>query len=387
MPPKKKSAPDAPVAQGDARIFLVHGSDDLSATRKADELVARLCPPEEQAFGLETFSPESDQDSADAVCTVLRNVMEALLTAPFLGGNKTVFLRQAPYFDPLSEPGRFASVKAEVERLVNLLKKGLPAGVSFVLLTRKVNKATTFFKTFQSRGEVHAFDEPEKDSEIKADYIPLVKKLVAERQLTMEDGVLGAFLDRAGYNLRQAANELDKLDLYLGDRRAVTREDIELMVAPVRAGKFWEFAETFCSGQLDKTLQTMHRLLAQGEEPLALLIMLQNRLRDIVVMADCLKRGWLQVSGGDWPRLTWSVPPEGEELLSPLGKRDPRKGNPYAMGKMAAQAKRLPPSRWFRWLNAAVDAQAAMTGGDNVPPATTLEVFTTRTLGELTAPK
>ena len=391
MPPAKKSqassAPAAPVAQGDARIFLVYGSDDLSATRQAEELVARLCPSEEQAFGLETFSPEPDQDSADTVCTVLRNVMEALLTAPFLGGNKTVFLRQAPYFDPLSEPGRFASVKAEVERLVNLLKKGLPAGVSFVLLTRKVNKATTFYKTFQSLGAVYAFDEPGKDSEVKAEYIPQLKKWVAERQLIMPENVLGAFVDRVGYSLRQAASELDKLDLYLGERRTVTREDIERMIAPMRASKFWEFAEAFCSGQLDKTLQTMHRLLAQGEEPIALLITLQNRLREIVVMADCLKRGWVQVSGGDWPRLTWSVPPAGEALLAPLGKRDPRKGNPYALGKMAAQAKRLPPSRWFRWLHAAVDAQAAMTGGDNVPPATTLEVFTTRTLGELTAPK
>ena len=302
--------------------------------------------------------------------------MEALLTAPFLGGNKTVFLRQAPYFDPLSEPGRFASVKAEVERLVNLLKKGLPAGVSFVLLTRKVNKATTFFKTFQSRGEVHAFDEPEKDSEIKADYIPLVKKLVAERQLTMEDGVLAAFLDRAGYNLRQAANELDKLDLYLGDRRAVTREDIELMVAPVRAGKFWNLKPL-----LRPARQTLQPCTAcwRGRGTRAARVL--QRPRDIV--ADCLKRGWLQVPAAigraDVER------PARRKNCCPLLANATRAGN--HMGKMAAQAQRLPPSRWFRWLNAAVDAQAAMTGGDNVPPATTLEVFTTRTLGELTAPK
>jgi hypothetical protein len=40
----------------------------------------------------------------------------------------------------------------------------------------------------------------------------------------------------------------------------------------------------------------------------------------------------------------------------------------------------LPPSPW---LNAAVDAQAAMTGGDAIDPALALELFTTRTLGEL----
>ena len=102
------------------------------------------------------------------------------------------------------------------------------------------------------------------------------------------------------------------------------------------------------------------------------------------MLADCLKRGWARVSGGDWPRLTWSLPPEGEALLATLAK-DPRKGNPYAIAKMAAQANRLPPARWYRWFNAAVDAQAAMTGGEAVPPETALEIFATRTLGELAA--
>ena len=148
MPPVRKSKADddaeAAPKKGAARLFLVYGTDDLSATRKADDVVAKLCPPEEQAFGLETIQPESGTDTTDPVCAVLRNTLEALLTPPFLGGNKTVYLRGAPFFDPLTEPGKFAAVKAEVERLVDLLKKGLPAGVFFVLLTDKVNKSTTF---------------------------------------------------------------------------------------------------------------------------------------------------------------------------------------------------------------------------------------------------
>ncbi len=85
-------------------------------------------------------------------------------------------------------------------------------------------------------------------------------------------------------------------------------------------------------------------------------------------------------------KLTWSLPPEGEELLSSLEK-DPRKGNPYAIAKMAGQANRFPPGRWYRWLNAAVDAQAAMTGGAAIAPEIALEIFVTRTLGELTVAK
>ena len=383
MPTKKPATAAAAPKKGAAKLFLVYGTDDLSATRKADEIAARLCPPENQAFGLETLQPEPGID-AEAICAFLRNVVEALLTPPFLGGDKTVFVRGAPFFDPLTEPGKFASVKAEVERLVDLLKKGLPPGVAFILLTDKVNKSTTFYKTFNAAGEVHAFDEPEKDKEAAEDFIPRVERMLADQGLTMPRAVFTAFLDRTGYNLRQVESEIEKLALYLGDRKTVAAEDVQLMVAPVRESKFWEFADTFCDGNLADTLQSMRQMFAQGVSPVALIVNLQNRLRDIVVLSDCLKRGWARVSGGDWPRLTWSLPPEGEAILGGLAK-DPRKGNPYAVAKMAAQANRLPPARWYRWFTAAVDAQAAMTGGEAVPPETALEIFATRILGELAA--
>ena len=383
MPTKKPAIAAAAPKKDAAKLFLVCGTDDLSATRKADEIAARLCPPENQAFGLETLQPEPGID-AEAICAFLRNVVEALLTPPFLGGDKTVFVRGAPFFDPLTEPGKFASVKAEVERLVDLLKKGLPPGVAFILLTDKVNKSTTFYKTFNAAGEVYAFDEPEKDKEAAEDFIPRVERMLADQGLTMPRAVFTAFLDRTGYNLRQVEGEIEKLALYLGDRKTVAAEDVQLMVAPVRESKFWEFADTFCDGNLADTLQSMRQMFAQGVSPVALIVNLQNRLRDIVVLSDCLKRGWARVSGGDWPRLTWSLPPEGEAILGGLAK-DPRKGNPYAVAKMAAQANRLPPARWYRWFTAAVDAQAAMTGGEAVPPETALEIFATRILGELAA--
>ncbi|MGD9612453.1 MAG: DNA polymerase III subunit delta [Kiritimatiellia bacterium] len=386
MPTKKPAAAETAPQKGAAKLFLVYGTDDLSATRKADELAAQLCPPEEQAFGLETLQPEPGTENADAVCAFLRNVVEALLTLPFLGGNKTVFVRGAPFFDPLTEPGKFTSVKAEVERLVDLLKKGLPEGVAFILLTDKVNKSTTFYKTFSAAGEVHVFDEPEKDKEAQADFIPRAEQMLADRGLAMPRTVFNALLDRTGYNLRQVENEIEKLALYVGDRKTVAAEDVRLMVAPMRESKFWEFADTFCGGDLADTLQMARRMFAQGVSPVALIVGLQNRLREIVVLADCLKRGWARVSGGDWPKLTWSLPPEGEALLAGLAK-DPRKGHPFAVAKMAAQANRLPPARWYRWLNAAVDAQAAMTGGAAVDPEVALEVFATRILGELAADK
>jgi len=385
MPPQKSDAKNSHDTKAPGNLYLVYGTDDLSALRKADEIVDRLCPPEDQAFGLETLNPESGDKLADNVCAILRNTIEALLTPPFLGGKKTVYLRSAPFFNPMTDPGRFESVKAEVTRLTDLLKKGLPEGIAFVLLTDKIHKSTAFYKTCKSRGEIHSFDEPEKKQEIEKDFKPRVVALLTQAGISMSSSVLGSFLGRTGYSLRQVASEIDKLSLYLGDRKEVTLADIQLMVATVRENKFYEFADMFCQGNLAHTLQLLRQMMEQGESPVGLVINLQNRLRDCLVMRDCLDRRWVEISRrGNWVNLRWSVPSEGEALLGSLEK-DPRKGNPFAIGILAGQAAHFPVGRWFRWLNAAVDAQAAMTGGKAIDPKIALELFTTRTLGAIAA--
>ena len=384
MPPKKAPSKTGSVAAAPkAPIHLVCGSDDLTALRKAEELVATLCPPEEQAFGLETIVPGGEEKTADVVTAILQNTMQALLTAPFLGGRKTVYLKGAPFFDPLTDPGRFADVKTATARMVDILKAGLPDGVSFVLLTNKVNKSTTFYKTFLAVGSVHEFNEATKPAEAADAFLPRLDELLAARNLTLRGDAHAAFVARVGYNLRLAESEIEKLSLYLGDRTDITLADVQRMVASYKTSAFWEFANAFCTTNLVATLDVLRRLLAQNESPVALLVNLQNSLRDMTILSDCLTRGWAKLSGDRF--LRWQVPPEGEAVLARLSS-DPRKLVPFAAAQKASRAARLPAARWFRWYNAAVDLQVAMTGGENMDAAALLELFTIRTLSELKAP-
>ena len=264
-------------AKHEPAIFLVYGTDDLAATRKADEIVNRLCPPENQALGLETIAPEPGPISAETAASLLRTAMQALLTPSFLGGAKTVYLRDAAIFNPLTEPGRFEAVKTQTAQLVEMLKAGLPDGVSLVVLTNQINKSTSFYKTFAASGEVHAFDAPEKPKEVQEDFIPAMEQLVKDRGLQMARPVLMALLDRTGYNRRLVENEIEKLAIYAGNRKTVTAADIQLMVAPVRESKFYEFASTLCDGDLMTPSKSSAACSPSAKNP-SPRINLQNRL-------------------------------------------------------------------------------------------------------------
>ena len=159
-----------------------------------------------QALGLETIAPEPGPISAETAASLLRTAMQALLTPSFLGGAKTVYLRDAAIFNPLTEPGRFEAVKTQTAQLVEMLKAGLPDGVSLVVLTNQINKSTSFYKTFAASGEVHAFDAPEKPKEVQEDFIPAMEQLVKDRGLQMARPVLMARRQKSATAPRRSAS-------------------------------------------------------------------------------------------------------------------------------------------------------------------------------------
>ena len=52
-------------------LFLAYGDDDLSAARAAQAKVDALCPPEDQAFALETFAVEPGAKDAESAVQVV----------------------------------------------------------------------------------------------------------------------------------------------------------------------------------------------------------------------------------------------------------------------------------------------------------------------------
>jgi len=361
----------------------------LSAKKAADACVERLCPEENRDFGLEILEPEGPSPNAEASAALLRSVLGAVLTPPFLGGTKTVYLKRAPFFDPLSDPGRFADVKAVVEKLSDLVKKGLPEGVDLVVWATKVNKSTAFYKACQKHGEARGFETPEYARDARENFYPALDEAIRKEGLKFPPAAKESFVGRTGFSLRQALGELEKLSLYLGDRREVTVEDVQRMVAPSRESKPWDFADAYCSGRVDEALLAMRRLLAQKESPVAMLSILETKLRDMALFRDAINRGWCEVGGSsEWPRLSWRspLPDEAEAALSALAS-DPRKlMPPFRAAKTASQANRFPAGRWFRWLNAAAETHAAMTGDSALAPEILLELFVVKTIGAFRTP-
>ncbi len=322
-----------------ASVYLVAGDDDFLIDQKARSLVDALCPVEEQALGREIL--EGAVDVVDEAVQVLGQCLEAVQTVGFFGGRKVVWLRNAVFFSD-SVLGKSDAVKKQVEALTGLIKAGLPEGQVLVISALKVDGRTAFYKACKAAAEVIEFKTPDKPREADQSVRERVRDIWRSLGLKpANEEVTEQFVLRAGDDTRRLMQESEKLAAFVGkDERVVTVEMVREVVAPGRESIAWDLADQAGSRNLGAALVTLRQLLFQRESPIGLIIGLENRFRELMLLRECMRRKWLRLEGSErYRKAVWNVDAEGEAALSQL-PRDPRKIHWYRVAKLSEQASR-----------------------------------------------
>jgi DNA polymerase III subunit delta len=321
----------------DKAVHLVFGEDEYLVSTSAKDLVDRLCPKADQAFGLEIVEARVDL-VADAIAAIGR-CLDGLRTLGFLGGRKVVWLRDATFLGS-GVIGESADVKNRLDDLVKLIKAGLPQGQMLVVSALKVDGRSAFFKACQSAGNVTKFELPDKSYQLEQQARGTASDAFRKIGLSIGPDALEEFLDKTGTDTRQIVQEVEKLSVYLGDRKSVQVADVQAIVSPSREAISWDLADAVGNRDLAGTLKVLRQLLFQGENEVGLIISLENRFRDLLMYREAMDRKWLNVSGQEpWLKVEWRESPEVDAFASALSK-DPRATNIYRAGKLVAQAKR-----------------------------------------------
>lgn len=329
----KTSASDTSAASGGCYLFF--GTDEYEVSRRCKQKVEELCPPADQALGLETINGACD--TIEEAVAAVRACRDALNTVGFFGSPKLVWLRDASFLYD-GKPGKFADVKAAVAGLAEEVKRGLLPGVRFVVHASSVDRRTAFYKAMEKGGAVVACDLPDKDYKWDKHAQDVLRGMIAEAKLRASGQVIELIVERAGNQSRQLASELEKLRVYVGDRKEITADDVLQIVSPARERGYGELATAFARRDLPGSLRILRQLLQQKEQPVGLIISLENRIRELLVYRTALARQWLRLYGDEeWPKIDWVSSPEAEDFFAHLAN-DPRKTNPFWAGKLAQMA-------------------------------------------------
>jgi DNA polymerase-3 subunit delta len=363
---------------GNGTVYLYVGDDEFALGAAAQQLIQKLVPEGERAFGLEVI--EGRADNEEGVEAVMKRCLEALMTRGFLSAQgKVVWWRDVNFLAD-GQVAQAEGVKARVKEFVQVLKES-PAGGNVLLITaQKVDKRSSLYKTCSDRFEVREFVVPEKSKEAENYGRATIRQAFAERKLRVSSAVTELFFAKVGSDTRQIINEVEKLALYVHGRPMVTEEDIDAIVSSSSESALWDIQDAVGRKQLSRALQILHRLLDQRESPIAIMTFIVNRLRDLIVYREALDKGWLRLKPGygggvvgEWDDLT----PEVEDVLTVALKKNPRSMHPYRVGILAQQAQGVTAGALKRNQRLAMAAHESLVSS-SVPEGTILELMLTK---------
>ncbi len=276
--------------KAELRHFAVLGSDDVEVKRLARELALKLNPQDADEFGQEVI--DGCAANSDDAAQKIHDAINALLTFPFFGGAKLVWLKDANFLadNPM---GRSAAVTEALEQLAATLEKGVPEQTIFLLSASETDKRRTFYKSLAKFAKVETHDRLDTSKAGWEDEAALlVRRLAGERQLQFADESLELFVLFTGGDRRIVASELEKLDLYLGPTsRRVTEDLVRLLVPLSRAGIIWELGTALSERHVRRALGLLDQLLFQGESAIGILIVaIIPTVRNLLLVKDLMTR-------------------------------------------------------------------------------------------------
>jgi len=283
-------------------IYLVGGSDEFSVKETARNLAETLAPKGGGEFATEII--DGGALNQDEALKILARVNEALNTIGlFGGGDKLVWLKNTNLL--ADERGVTAqAVKEALAELADQLKRGLPDGVTLLISAIGCDRRKTLYKTIEKVGEARFFEaigEGKHGDEEISEFIQ--RRLRGERK-TMTAAAFETFRQLVASDLREIANELEKLCIYVGKRGEITDGDVRAICSASRGAGDFELVNVLGERNLPRAIAVLETMLDAGENAIGIVARLVGQFRLMLLAKDLMARDLIKVDdspGGGFP--------------------------------------------------------------------------------------
>ena len=166
---------------------------------------------------------------------------------------------------------------------------GIPRDNILILLAEAVDKRKRLYKYIKEHGVFLDLSvDPGSSAAAKRDQDKVVRELL-HSTLTrygkdIESQTIPVFLERVGFHPVAVVMEAEKLALYVGDRKVITREDVDAIIGRTREEALFELTEAVTSGKLEDGLLILDHLQSSGIHGLAILATLRNHLKKLLLV-------------------------------------------------------------------------------------------------------
>ena len=346
-------------------LQLVLGDDEFLVDRRASEIFAPWKESAVDEYSVEIIDGRAQ--TVDDASTAVTRFAEAVQTdSLFGGGAKTVWLRNLNFLGE-GRLGQSAGGKQEVERLQELLKT-MGSGESKILVSGcPVDRRRAFYKWASSQEGFHGVDAKKAGA---AAFQQVVQEECESAGVKISRSALEILRGKLNGEIRMAVEEIRKLITALPENvKEISEKQVIEEVPEFGEPEFFEAADKFFRGNLGNALEAIRRHFFIQKEGRPLLANLMNRNRLMIqarVLSDSrmLKASGIRVDSASLKEAAaWAEPWYGNTTQkSPVNIFAQ---NPFYLGNLAENARRIPLRTLFDFQTAFVDTFREMIDRPN----------------------
>src|SRR3954466_391219 len=340
MPPAAKSA---------APVLLVFGEDEFGVKQRARQVYQQWT---EELGGMDHEIIDASVPNSGEALKVLARLREALQTLPFFGTGKVVWLQNCNFLGD-ERTASSQSVTETLGELAQELKEFSWQNVRLLISAAKVDKRKVFFKTIDKIGMVESFAGWSVDDRDWADQAETwARKTVRSKQKEISDEALAELISRIGPNARQLDSEIEKVSLYVGDRRQIEVEDVAAICTRNKNARAFALGDALGDRDLPRLLRRLDEELWEmkfdsQKSEIGLLYGLISKVRAMLLLKEMMREGWIKPAN-DYNRFKAQLERIPPDKLPQDRRFNPLAINPYVLFKALPQVERYSEAELVR---------------------------------------
>ena len=177
-------------------------------------------------------------------------------------------------------------------------------------------------------------------------------RAIRERHKEISDEALAELVSRVGPNARQLDNEVEKVSLYVGDRKEIEFDDVTVICTRNKMVRAFALGDALGDRDLSRLLQRLDEELWEvkldpQKSEIGLLYGLISKVRAMILLKEMLREGWIKPEM-DYGRFKAQLERVPASQLPEDKRFNPLAINPYVLYKALPQAKRYSQAELIR---------------------------------------
>lgn len=188
-------------------------------------------------------------------------------TLPFFAEKRVILMENTELFQSAND--------------MTSILEGFPDTTFVIFVERRVDKRNRLYKWIQKNGCV-----TECAVQHEKNLLPWMAKYISGYGKTSKRHTMEYLLSKIGFQMDSIVNELDKLICYVGDRTAITDEDVDIICSGQAVGKIFDMIDAAAAGQTETVFRLYSDLLELREPPPRILHLLGRHMNILLQIKE-----------------------------------------------------------------------------------------------------